>query len=510
MLGEPLDLSDLLMADNREYRALWARHYLGLEPPYELAQAVNVWRNSSSRAALKAADAAGEALSLLPQGANAADTAYQEALRAKLKSGRGVYGGTWLVNDTQILVPSVAPVGQKQSVTISCVALGGFSDRIKNLPETLSEDALRDSGFKPERGRLYTAEQSGQGELTGLRLTLLRDELIDPRPLAHAAKEVIQNPLEPPAAGTVFPPLDRALTSAIPKHLIDPRICEWEGGTIKFRYAPSVMGSPLQRRLEAAKHSCLYVNHDIDSKSLDPEKVAIFIWETLPLCVPDIEERDFTTQVPVMGCGIKGDRKLAPFTIMSMREPDRFQHAVHLALGRSKTFLHYVVGAPWSIPAWRAVGLENIFLKKEGEFHFEPLASLMEEAIADPRVDLYGPVSSWRDVYGGPKEPTTQVSQQDVGETKRYLLDTDPKDLPKKLQATQAYLSARLLSTADTMQNALGLAFELRKSISKTRLKENEFTPVPIAMIEHRRRANTPREPDSVAQPIPLQTALDI
>jgi hypothetical protein len=364
--------------------------------------------------------------------------------------------------------------------------------------------------LNPERGRLYTAEQSGQGELTGLRLTLLRDELIDPRPLAHAAKEVIQNPLEPPAAGTVFPPLDRALTSAIPKHLIDPRICEWEGGTIKFRCAPSVMGSPLQRRLEAAKHSCLYVNHDIDSKSLDPEKVAIFIWETLPLCVPDIEERDFTTQVPVMGCGIKGDRKLAPFTIMSMREPDRFQHAVHLALGRSKTFLHYVVGAPWSIPAWRAVGLENIFLKKEGEFHFEPLASLMEKAIADPRVDLYGPVSSWRDLYGGPKEPTTQVSQQDVGETKRYLLDTDPKDLPKKLQATQAYLSARLLSTADTMQNALGLAFELRKSISKTRLKENEFTPVPIAMIEHRRRANTPREPDSVAQPIPLQTALDI
>ena len=360
------------MADNREYRALWARHYLGLEPPYELAQAVNVWQNSSGRAALKAADAAGEALSLLPQGANAADTAYQEALRAKLKSGRGVYGGTWLVNDTQILVPSVVPVGQKQSVTISSVALGGFSDRIKNLPETLSEDALRDSGFKPERGRLYTAEQSGQGELTGLRLTLLRDELIDPRPLAHAAKEVIQNPLEPPAAGTVFPPLDRALTSAIPKHLIGPRICEWEGGTIKFRYAPSVMGSPLQRRLEAAKHSCLYVNHDIDSKSLDPEKVAIFIWETLPLCVPDIEERDFTTQVPVMGCGIKGDRKLAPFTIMSMREPDRFQHAVHLALGRPKTFLHYVVGAPWTVPALRALGCRISSRKRRASFNSSP------------------------------------------------------------------------------------------------------------------------------------------
>jgi hypothetical protein len=52
---------------------------------------------------------------------------------------------------------------------------GGFTDRIKNLPETLSVDALGDSGFKPVRGRLYTAEQSGQGELTGHRLALARD-----------------------------------------------------------------------------------------------------------------------------------------------------------------------------------------------------------------------------------------------------------------------------------------------------------------------------------------------
>lgn len=45
-------------------------------------------------------------------------------------------------------------------------------------------------------------------------------------------------------------------------------------------------------------------NHAIDTKSLDPGKIAIFIWETLPLCVPDIEERSFVTHVPVMGCCI--------------------------------------------------------------------------------------------------------------------------------------------------------------------------------------------------------------
>jgi hypothetical protein len=360
------------------------------------------------------------------------------------------------------------------------------------------------------RGRLYTAEQSGQGELTGHRLALVRGEIIDPGPLARAAKSAIQNPLEPPSAGNVFPPLDHALTRAIPKQLIDPRVCEWKNGLINFRFPASVIESPLQRRMQAARDGCLYVNHEIDSKSLDPEKVAIFIWETLPLCVSDIEERDFRTHVPVMGCGIKGDRKLEPFTIPSMREPDRFHHAVHFALGRTKTFLHYVVGAPWTVPAWRALGLQNIFQKKEGDFQFEPLVSVLEKAIADPRVDLYGPISSWRALYGGPKEPAAEFSQQDLGATKRCLLDTRPKDLPEKLQETHAYLSARLLSTAGTMQNALRLAFELRRSISKTRLKENEFTPIPIAMIEHCRSANPPREPASGARLKPLQTAFDL
>jgi hypothetical protein len=157
-----------------------------------------------------------------------------------------------------------------------------------------------------------------------------------------------------------------------------------------------------------------------------------------------------------------------------------------------------------------SVGLQNIFQKKEGEFQFEPLISVLEKAIADPRVDLYGSVSSWRALYGGPKEPPAEVSQQDLGETKRCLLDTHPKDLPEKLQGTHAYLSARLLSTAGTMQNALRLTFELRRSISKTRLKDNEFTPIPIAMLEHWRRASPPREPASGVRPKPLQTALDL
>jgi hypothetical protein len=34
--------------------------------------------------------------------------------------------------------------------------------------------------------------------------------------------------------------------SASPKHLIDPRACEWKDGQMKFRFAPSVIGSPLQ------------------------------------------------------------------------------------------------------------------------------------------------------------------------------------------------------------------------------------------------------------------------
>jgi hypothetical protein len=310
----------LLMAEHQEYRALWARHNLGLDPPCEYSYAVNVWQNASESAALDEAAAEGQDLSLLPEGASAADAGYQEALRAKLRSGKGVYGGTWLVNDTQILVPSVVPVGHNHSVVTSCVALGGFADRVKNLSETLSVDALRESGFKPVRGRLYTAEESGLGELTGHRLMLLRGELIESSQLVRAAKNAIEDPLEPPTAGNVFPALDRALTSGIPKHLIDPRVCAWDEGLLKLRFAPSVIGSPLQRRMEAAKHSCLYVDHDIDPGSLDPEKVAIFIWETLPLCFPNIEERDFKTQVPVMGCGVKGNRKLEPFTIQSMRD----------------------------------------------------------------------------------------------------------------------------------------------------------------------------------------------
>jgi hypothetical protein len=47
---------------------------------------------------LNEATAAGQAFSFLPQGANAADTGYQEALRAKRKSGKGVYDGTWRVH----------------------------------------------------------------------------------------------------------------------------------------------------------------------------------------------------------------------------------------------------------------------------------------------------------------------------------------------------------------------------------------------------------------------------
>ena len=66
-----------------------------------------------------------------------------------------------------------------------------------------------------------------------------------------------------------------------------------------------------------------------------------------------------------MGFGIKGERKLEPFTIDSMREPDRFHHAVHFALGGTQTFLHYVVGAPWTVPALRALGC-RISSRKEG------------------------------------------------------------------------------------------------------------------------------------------------
>ena len=86
------------MAEDQAYRVPWARHYLGKDSPYEFSQAVDVWQNASERAALNEATAAGQAFSFLPQGANAADTGYQEALRAKLKSGKGVYDGTWRVH----------------------------------------------------------------------------------------------------------------------------------------------------------------------------------------------------------------------------------------------------------------------------------------------------------------------------------------------------------------------------------------------------------------------------
>jgi hypothetical protein len=130
--------------------------------------------------------------------------------------------------------------------------------------------------------------------------------------------------------------------------------------------------------------------------------------------------------------------------------------------------------------------------------------------MADPRVDLYGPVSNWRALYGGPPEPVPEFSQYDLGETKRCLLDTDPRELPQNLQATHAYLRARLLATASTMENALSVAFELRRSISKTRLKANEFTRVPIAALEHRRSAHFSGEPPTAAQPTPSQTAFDL
>jgi hypothetical protein len=124
--------------------------------------------------------------------------------------------------------------------------------------------------------------------------------------------------------------------------------------------------------MQAVRDGYLYVDHDIDTKSQDPEKVAIFIWETLPLCVSDIEERDLRTHVPVMGFGIKGERKLEPFTIDSMREPDRFHHAVHFALGGTQTFLHYVVGAPWTVPALRALGCRISSRKRRASFNSSP------------------------------------------------------------------------------------------------------------------------------------------
>lgn len=76
MLDQPLDLTDVLLAEHQEYRALWARHYVGMEPPQELAQAVNVWQNASALAALNEAGAARQTLSLVPKGTNPENAEY--------------------------------------------------------------------------------------------------------------------------------------------------------------------------------------------------------------------------------------------------------------------------------------------------------------------------------------------------------------------------------------------------------------------------------------------------
>ena len=67
VLAQPLDLTDLLLAEHQEYRALWARHYLAMDPPYVLAQAGDVWQKASELATLNEAAAAGEVLSLYPR-----------------------------------------------------------------------------------------------------------------------------------------------------------------------------------------------------------------------------------------------------------------------------------------------------------------------------------------------------------------------------------------------------------------------------------------------------------
>ena len=94
------------------------------------------------------------------------------------------------------------------------------------------------------------------------------------------------------------------------------------------------------------------------------------------------------------------------------------------------------------------------------------MALVMETAIADPRLDLYGPVSAWRALYGGPQEPPSfrGLSQEELMETKCSLLHTVPNALPKKLQEGYDYLAGRLVSGASTMQNALRFAFELTAS----------------------------------------------
>ncbi len=94
-----LDLLDLLLAEREDYRALWARHYLGMEPPEELSQAFYLWENASELAALNQAAASGQIHSLSPPRGAPKNADYQDSLRRALKNGKGVYGATWSVND---------------------------------------------------------------------------------------------------------------------------------------------------------------------------------------------------------------------------------------------------------------------------------------------------------------------------------------------------------------------------------------------------------------------------
>ena len=256
----------LLLAEREDYRALWARYYLGMEPAEELGQAFYLWENASELAALNQAAASGQIPSLSPPGGDPTNADYQGALRRALKNGKGVYGATWVVNNIKILILSVT-AGAPETVTVSTVALGGFADRIKNLPETLALEAVRASGFQPVAGRLYLADQAGLSQFSEQRLQTLRSERTYPFELFNVVKSVLANPLEPPPAGRVFPPLDRAL-SGIPAHLINPLVCEWKDRCISLRFPSSVIGGPQQRRTQAAEDSCFYLNHRIDPKKL--------------------------------------------------------------------------------------------------------------------------------------------------------------------------------------------------------------------------------------------------
>ena len=198
-----------------------------------------------------------------------------------------------------------------------------------------------------------------------------------------------------------------------------------------------------------------------------------------------------------------GDRIMLPFAIQAMREPETFKHLIISGLGiKPKNVLHHLVSAPSLLPTWRALGLQDFFQNDfQTEFPFQPMASVMETAIADPRLDLYGPVSAWRALYGGPQESPSiyGLSPEELLEMKSYLLHTAPNALPKKLKEGHDYLAARLVSTASTMQNALRFAFEVTSSV-KQRLKDNDFTAIPIATIANRPRLQPKRRSISMAQ----------